>query len=388
MGLPDSRPRILCVDDEANVVEGLRVALRKRFDIRTATSGVQGLREISQGGRFAAIVSDLRMPHMDGTTFLAQARKLAPTTVRLLLTGNADLEKAIEAVNEGNIFRLLLKPCPLPTLSAALDAAVEHHGQLAATGLAVENELAKVRTDLIRADRLATLGTIAGGVGHEIKNSVAIMKCLLQFVGDRVKKGELPLESDLEELAKAADHLHEHATHLMDLGRPDDIGETFVDLKDAVIDAISLLRASKLRNVEVELDFAEKGALVRARRISMEQVFINLLGNAADALAQSKSRPGRIRVGMHLATGAEQPVVFCEVEDNGCGIPQDRLASVFAPYYTTKPRGQGTGLGLSVVKQIIETAGGTIKVESREGEGSTFSFELPVAVASGGRQRS
>lgn len=116
--------RVLFVDDEPNVLAGFERQLRKRYEMETAPSGAEGLVALAREP-FAVVVSDMRMPGMDGAQFLARARERHPDTVRLLLTGYADLRSAIEAVNQGHIFRFLTKPCPSEALTAALDAALE-----------------------------------------------------------------------------------------------------------------------------------------------------------------------------------------------------------------------------------------------------------------------
>jgi response regulator RpfG family c-di-GMP phosphodiesterase len=123
----EALPKVLCVDDEPNVLDGLKRQLRRKFEVETATSGAEALTLLTSRGPFTAVVSDMRMPQMDGSQFLSAARTVAPDTVRLLLTGYADIEAAIRAVNEGSIFRFLSKPCPAELLSSALDAAVEQH---------------------------------------------------------------------------------------------------------------------------------------------------------------------------------------------------------------------------------------------------------------------
>ena len=115
--------RILCVDDEPRVLEGIERMLGDELDISTATSGVQGLARLTHEGPFAVVVSDMRMPQMDGATFLHEVRKRAPDTMRVLLTGETDVKSAIRAVNDGAIFRFLTKPCPPELLRAALEAA-------------------------------------------------------------------------------------------------------------------------------------------------------------------------------------------------------------------------------------------------------------------------
>jgi CheY-like chemotaxis protein len=134
-GARPRRLRVLCVDDEPAVLEGLRRTLRRDFDVATALSGSAGLRLIEDETSFAVIVSDMRMPMMDGATFLRAAKQRAPLTVRLLLTGEANLNSAVAAVNEGGVYRFMLKPVRPPDLleftqqAAALHQRdVAHHG--------------------------------------------------------------------------------------------------------------------------------------------------------------------------------------------------------------------------------------------------------------------
>jgi response regulator RpfG family c-di-GMP phosphodiesterase len=120
------RARVLLVDDEVLVLEALRLHLDRHFDVSIAPTGVQGLVALRTEGRpFAVVVSDMRMPVMDGAAFLAAARELSPDTVRVMLTGQADLDAAVAAVNEGQIFRFLTKPCPGHVLQSTIEAAVE-----------------------------------------------------------------------------------------------------------------------------------------------------------------------------------------------------------------------------------------------------------------------
>jgi response regulator RpfG family c-di-GMP phosphodiesterase len=123
------RPRVLCVDDEPRVLESLRDSLRRRFEVVATTNGFEALR-ILAAQPCEAVLSDMRMPKLNGARFLTLAREHAPDTVRLLLTGQSTLDDAVSAVNEGEIFRFLIKPCPTRDLIAALDSAVERHRTL------------------------------------------------------------------------------------------------------------------------------------------------------------------------------------------------------------------------------------------------------------------
>ena len=121
--------KILFVDDEANVLQSMQRQLRKRFPLETALSGEEALRKLKEKGPFAVVVSDMRMPGMNGIELLTRVKSLYPDTVRIMLTGNADQETAIEAVNSGRIFRFLTKPCPTSVLVPAL-ALAQHHYRL------------------------------------------------------------------------------------------------------------------------------------------------------------------------------------------------------------------------------------------------------------------
>ena len=163
--------RVLCVDDEPNVLEGLERTLFEHFEVSTASSGARGLEAIASDGPFAVVVSDMRMPEMNGAAFLARVRQAAPDTVRVLLTGQADVNSAIAAVNEGNIFRFLCKPCPHDVLIRTLEGAVEQYRLITAERDLFENTLkgaVKVLTEVLslaapmafsRADQLKALVT-------------------------------------------------------------------------------------------------------------------------------------------------------------------------------------------------------------------------------------
>jgi response regulator RpfG family c-di-GMP phosphodiesterase len=144
--------KILCVDDDANVLQGYQRGLRKQFHIETALGGKEALEAIASNGPFAVIVSDMRMPGMDGVQLLTTAKQRAPDSVRMMLTGHGDQQTAIEAVNEGNIFRFLTKPCPPETFAKALTAGIAQYRLVTAEKVLLEKTLhgaIKVLTDVL-----------------------------------------------------------------------------------------------------------------------------------------------------------------------------------------------------------------------------------------------
>lgn len=119
--------RLLCVDDDPNILQAYQRSLHKRFTIDTALSGRLGLEAIECRGPYAVVVADMRMPEMNGVEFLAHVRRLTPETVRMMLTGNADQQTAMEAVNEGQIFRFMTKPCPPDVFAKVIEAGLEQY---------------------------------------------------------------------------------------------------------------------------------------------------------------------------------------------------------------------------------------------------------------------
>lgn len=168
-----ARPRVLCVDDEPLVLQGLSRTLHHHFQVVTATAGVEALGLVQEGPPFAVILSDMRMPQMDGATFLTRARELAPDSVRILLTGHADLDSAVAAVNQGQIFRFLTKPCPAEALVASLQAAAEQYRLVHAERELLEQTLTGAVKAL--AEVLALSNPIAFGRAARVHRTVVAM---------------------------------------------------------------------------------------------------------------------------------------------------------------------------------------------------------------------
>lgn len=177
-----TRPRVLCVDDESMVLDGLKRSLRQHFTVVTASSGQAGLVELGEQEPFEVVVSDMRMPQMNGATFLRHCREQSPDTVRLLLTGQTDLEAAIAAVNEGHIFRFLSKPCPPDVLIPALQAAVEQHRLITSERVLLERTLRGSIQAL--TDTLALASPAGFGRANRIKHLVTAFSAHLDAPND------------------------------------------------------------------------------------------------------------------------------------------------------------------------------------------------------------
>lgn len=186
--------KVLCVDDDTNILAAYRRSLRKVFDLSTAESGMEGIDKIRKQGPFAVVVSDMQMPGMDGITFLSQVKAISPETTRIMLTGQGDLNVAMSAVNEGNIFRFLTKPCPPEELGKAIFAGMEQHNLIIAEKILLERTLrgsVKVLSDLLsmvnptafgRASRVRRLiRQICGKLGKPLSWKLELAAMLSQI---------------------------------------------------------------------------------------------------------------------------------------------------------------------------------------------------------------
>ena len=133
--------KILCVDDEESILRGFQLNLRNKFEIHLASDGQEGLELFEREGGFAVVLSDMRMPRMNGAEMLAAIKKINPEVVTVLLTGYTDFESAMAAVNEGNVFRMLSKPCPPETLNKVLNDAVEQHDLICSKRILLDQTL-------------------------------------------------------------------------------------------------------------------------------------------------------------------------------------------------------------------------------------------------------
>ena len=165
-----TKPRILCVDDEPQVLEGLSSNLRRKFDVHTSPGGREALALIeATAGGFAVVLSDMRMPVMTGAAFLAAVRQKWPDTVRMLLTGHSEIDAAILAVNEGQIFRFLSKPCPIEKLIEAVEAAVEQYRLVNSERVLLEQTLQgsiKALTDILSIQNPLVFGRATRAKAH------------------------------------------------------------------------------------------------------------------------------------------------------------------------------------------------------------------------------
>jgi len=236
-------------------------------------------------------------------------------------------------------------------------------------------ELREVQLQLIEAEKMKSIGRLAAGVAHEVKNPLAILKMGLEFLGTQKPADEHTPEI-LYEMGDALTRADNVIRGLLDFSAPKQLEVKREDLNAIINNALQLVRGEMNNGIEVERELQANLPLLKLDAGKISQVFVNLFTNALHAMQDggllavrtyakqltgvganiSDSRSESFRVGQHI--------VVAEIDDSGCGIPEDKLAKIFEPFFTTKPTGRGTGLGLSVVKTIIDLHGGTIDIRN------------------------
>jgi C4-dicarboxylate-specific signal transduction histidine kinase len=241
-----------------------------------------------------------------------------------------------------------------------------------------EQELREKQEQLVQAGKLATLGELTTGVAHELNNPLNNIGLFIGNAIDLIELGMADTDSEriLQELHSAVQQVRkatEIISHLRTFGRAASVSHEPMDIIQVIRRSISLMREQlRLRQIEVQLDFPEDGIIVTGNAIQLEQVFINLLTNARDAMIDV---PHKVITIVCTAQADSVDIRFC---DTGPGIPPGLEQRIFDPFFTTKEVGTGTGLGLSITYGIIKEHQGTIMVQNHEDGGALFLIQLPL----------
>jgi len=237
-----------------------------------------------------------------------------------------------------------------------------------------EHELRDKQDQLVQAGKLATVGELTTGIAHELHNPLNNIGLFVGNAIDHIELDATDRERLLDELRHALREVRRATaiiSHLRTFGRVASVSPEPVRINGVVRRSFSLLYEQlRLRQIEVRLDLCAEDPVIVGNPIQLEQVFINLLTNARDALADA---PRKL---IHVESAVNQGVVDLLVRDTGPGIPLELQQRIFDPFFTTKEVGAGTGLGLSIAYGIVKEHGGTISAVS--GAGATFLVRLPL----------
>ena len=365
--------KILLVDDEMDFLSIMSERMKARnMDVYTASSAKEAIR-LAQAESFDAVILDLQMPEMDGLEALKAIKANKPELQVILLTGHATIEKGVEAMKLGAM-DLMEKPADLKILSDKIKKA-----QAKQLSLVEKQTREKMKEHLIEAGKLASVGELATGFAHEINNPIAIMLEEAGWIGDLLDEEAIGKNQNLDELRRALQQIINQGgrcreiTHkLLVFAEKNDSRVSDIRINDIIEEVIGISKQrTKDSNINIVMRLDPNLPKMAASPSEMQQVFLNLIDNAIDAIGDSG---GNIEITSRLI--GEQ--VTIDVADTGEGIPDALMNRIFDPFFTTKPVRKGTGLGLSICYGIINKMGGNITLTSSVGVGTTFRVHLPV----------
>ena len=377
---------VLYVDDEEKSLKYFRETFGEKFSILTAPNAEEGFRIFKENqDRTAILMTDQRMPGEKGIQLLEKARQLRPRVLRILVTAFSDLETAIESVNTGAIYKYVTKPWDIPQLEITLKRGIEF--------FIVQNE----RDQLLRekmstlynvmlTDRILSLGILATGLSHHIRNSMVAVKTFLDLAPKKLEEENLNLEQlrnpDFwKEYYKKVQSQMDKVAHLLsDLWesseRPLPDFPDKVKLQQVTAEAIGQLKAEmEKKGIVVENQIPPGLPELKVDSKKFNRLFELLLKDEAAALAQG----GRIKFTAQAIGPKENPLeIQVEMEDNGPAVSQDSLQSIFDPFFVRSGNPQEFGIYLMTCFFIIYHHGGRITARREEGRGNIFTMTFPL----------
>lgn len=235
-------------------------------------------------------------------------------------------------------------------------------------------ELKTRQQQVVQSEKLASLGTLLSGVAHELNNPLSNISTSAQILSEEIEVADLEFKNSLlHQIIEQSDRARDIVRSLLEFSRMHAFQKQTLVLKPLINETIVLLRGQVPSEVDIQVDVPDD-LKITADKQRLQQVFLNLIKNAIDAIGEE----GHVWISVQeVMTEKNKREIEIFIEDDGPGIPHEDLPKIFDPFFTTKDVGHGSGLGLFVVHDIIEWHGGTIKVESRPGEGTTFIIWLP-----------
>jgi signal transduction histidine kinase len=369
----------LIVEDSEQDAELLIAHLRKAFEIKFAqVDNAKAMRAALELQRWDIILSDYSMPQFDAPRALEVLHATGKDIPFIILSGTVREDVAV-AVMRAGAQDYFIKGDMGPRLIAAIEREL-HEAQVRA-----ENQ--RMKEQLMVSDCMASMGTLAAGVAHEINNPLASAMANVNLAAitvnslldrDHPAHELLEVKEELQDAREAVERIRNIIRDLKIFSRPQ------VSTDQAPIDVQKVME-STLRMAWNEIKHRARlvkgyGAtpLVDANESRLGQVFLNLIINAAQAIPEGQWETNRISI----KTGTDDTGgALIEISDSGSGIPAEALTHIFQPFFTTKPVGVGTGLGLSICHRLVTDIGGSINVDSEVGKGTRFQVRLPRAQA-------
>jgi len=384
--------KILIVDDENIIVELASMLLKKRgFDVLTGSNGQECLQLVAQH-RPALVLLDYMMPVMNGLEALTQIRKNFPDTYVIMFTGKGNEGTAVDLM-KGGAADYLPKPFAKNSLQERIDSVLarrsvdlqnrallaerellqheirEWNRELEQRVLQKSRELEQAQKDILQAEKLASLGHIAAGMAHDIRNPLNSINLYAELL-----KTEGPLNPEqtgyVDKISEEVERIESILRKMLDSSTPHSVIMELIRLPDLMRKVLTDYNPRiAAQNIILAVDIDEACPLIQGNPHELEQVVVNLISNALFEMPDGGT--------LSVALSVERDVLRLAVSDTGKGIPEGHLSRIFEPFFTTKDK--GTGFGLSVVRRVVKSYGGVINASNRPEGGACFVIELPCS---------
>ncbi|MBM3838093.1 MAG: hybrid sensor histidine kinase/response regulator [Verrucomicrobia bacterium] len=377
---------ILYVDDEENSLKYFARAFDPQFRIFTAASAAEGFGILqAQPGQIALLMTDQRMPGEQGVQLLERARQLCPRTLRILVTAYADINAAIDAVNSGAIYKYIAKPWRIPELEVTLRHGLEFFIVQRERDQLLKEKLAMIQNFIV-ADRLASLGVLAAGLNHHLRNSLVAIRTFLDLAPSKLRDEAVDPERSKDPKFWSDFHTHvqtqvnritEMLTEFSETAQRSDVAfQQEVKLAEVVAHAADRLRDRLAKKkVELDLDFPDTLPPLRVDKWKFQRLFELLL------TSELLNAPDNSRIAFHARAvpepDASPRAIELEIRDQSPCFPSDALASMFDPFLAHAGQLAEYGINLLICYFIVYHHGGKVECKGQAGQGVTFILTLP-----------
>jgi two-component system, probable response regulator PhcQ len=377
---------ILYVDDEELSLKAFARAFGDDFRVFTATTAAEGFKLLEQhADEIGVLMTDQRMPGETGVWLLERARQLRPRILRILVTAYSDFDAAIAAVNSGAIYKYIHKPWDPPQLELALRQALEFFMVQSERDQLLLEKMSVLRNMMI-ADRIVSLGMLAAGLSHHIKNSMVAVKTFLEMAPMKMSE-EKASSNSLRDPDFWRDY-HQNAqtqiekinTLLGDLRTSADSNPAtqFADevkLHETVNAALEIFKEQfAARKIEIEINIPDALPVLHVDKSKFYRLFELLF---KDELAMLPAG-SKISITAELQGAGAKPEIVMQIRDNGPGLPQEALSVIFDPFVVSGGAPSEYGINLMACFFIVHHHGGKIEAKSQPGGGNTFTLRLPL----------
>jgi signal transduction histidine kinase len=373
--------KVLVVDDEPDMRSFLVSTLADKYQVHFASDGTSGLKmaiEIKPD----LIVLDMMMPGMNGMDVCSAIRQNPhlPNTRVILLTARADERSKIECLSRG-ADDFLTKPfstLELQTRVSNLLKTNQLQKDLRESNTELSDALTKLKeteSQLLQSEKMNALGSLAAGLLHEVNNPLNYTQVAVQLLQNNADQMSEDDKDSLKDINEGIQRVSQIISDLRDFAYPEQAKHYTPFRIHEAFDSAVRFTSNACEDIKVEQDVSHD-LIVFGSKSQLTQVLVNLIQNAVHALNDHA-----ICTNPRIMFKAVQEADYISllVQDNGCGIPSDKLNRIFDPFYTTRDVGQGMGLGLSICHTIVKNMGGSIQIESQIDTGTTVIIKLPRA---------